>query len=658
MSKSRQPRRAPARKPGGAPGTSGGARRPAGGTATATKGRATPSRPAARPATRRSAAGRIGLGSLTRADWAIVLLFALPAAIVPGGLDRFVFGKLLIAALGVGLAFTAPVTGRLSRAVSALLAAGAVLLALSALLSHAPEAALLGRAPLNEGALVLAVYLLAGVSGARLLGPGRSARSTRVAIATMAACALAVAFLAVLEAAGLRPLSSDLDRPGSLLGNASDEGAFAVLYLGPLLVDAVRGRRPLPALGAAAALLTVVLSGSRGALLGLVAALVVAGLLGSRATRWKVAGAALAAAALVLAIPFTRDRVFDLSPLAAHTVTGRQLLWRETLALIGDHPILGVGPSQFEVAIVAHHDLHWQKSIGPANPPGSPHDWLLQVLVDGGVLLLIVVLWLVVLLVREGIRRVRDGDHRWTPGVLAGLCAYGVALLFHFPSPGTLVPACVLAGGLLAVAPAAEPRRAEPWLRRGVPALAGALAVLFLLGSLAEIWLRLGNVAAARGQFHTADADYRTARVLRFWDVDLPGQVLHEFTAAATSGNKAALPYAQQWSRRLGPVADDEQLVQNRAALLDAAGDYPGAVRLLDAQLRIDPDNPNLLVLRGVVHVQQQQYPAAQHDLLAATRIDPGNADAWQDLSIVYRQQGKATLAARAAAEARRQSHG
>jgi hypothetical protein len=206
--------------------------------------------------------------------------------IVPGGYNRFVFGKLLVGALGALVAFRSAPVGRMGKSARVLLAVASLALVVSALASTSPLTALLGRDPQIEGVPVLGLYLLAGLSGGRVLGPARSERVTRVAVATMAVTIIAVASLAILEGVGLRPLSSNVARPGSLLGNASDEGALAVLYAGPLIADALKRRGWLAVLGASASSLTVVLSLSRGAMVGLLAtAVLLAALMGRRYRR-------------------------------------------------------------------------------------------------------------------------------------------------------------------------------------------------------------------------------------------------------------------------------------------------------------------------------------------------------------------------------------
>lgn len=613
---------------------------------------------------------------------AVVLLLATPAIIIPGALNRFVFGKLLIAAIGAALAFTVPPRGRLTRMVRWLLAGAGALLLASALASNSPVASVFGRAPRYEGALVLTIYLLAGLSGVRLLGPARSPRAVQVALTTMAAVAVAVGVIAVLETFGLRPLSSSLARPGSLLGMASDEGALATLYAGPLLGWMFRQRRPLPVIGAGFAVVTVVLSASRGALAGLVVALAVLGLLALRRTRAAVAGTAVVAAALTLAVPFTRDRVLGTSPLAGHTISGRDLLWRETLRLVADHPLLGVGPSQFENAIVAEHDFAWESQVGPAFPPDSPHNWMLQLLDAGGPALLAVALCLGFLMIRAALGARRDTGGRdtggrdtggWPAATLAGLAGYATALLFHLSSPGTSIPALVLAGSLLAVAapssvatargvtPARGRTNREPapsgvsrFLAPAVTGLASLLAVVFASASVAEILLRQATVSVAHGALDRADSQFALARALRPWDVDLPAEAVGEFAVAANSGDATAIAFGQKWLRRSGSVADDEQVIEDDATLLEAAGQYRAALAVLTKQRGLDPDNPLLLLRCGVLQAELHDAAAAEADFRRAAVISPTSPEPWQDLATLYAQEGNTTQADQARAAAKR----
>lgn len=590
---------------------------------------------------------------------ALTLLLAVPAVIVPGALNRFVFGKLVVAAAGVAVAFRSPPAGRLMRPAGVMLGAAGVVLAISAVTARSPMTALLGREPQQEGVLILAVYVMAGASGSRLLGPNRSEPAIRTAYAAMAVTVLAVALVAVTESFGLRPLSANVARPGSLLGNASDEGALAVLYAAPLLVDALTSRRRLSVVGAVAAAITVALSGSRGAMVGLLVVILIVGVvMGHRvASRRRFnlvfTGATTAFVGLVLAIPQSRNRVLGLSPLSQQTVKGRTILWRESLSLFTRHPILGVGPSQFENAIVGQHSLDWQKTIGPANPPASPHDLLLQALMAGGILLLLPALGLAYLATRNAVRDLGNGPDAWVLGSLAGLGGYLAALLFHFTSPGTTIPAAVMGGSLLAAAPTPASRpRADMWLARLIPIGCALLAACFVAAAIAQVWLRLGDVAVAQGRLAVADHDFELARDLLPWDPDLPAGVLHQFVAVALAGDSSAVAYADQWVPRAADVAGDEQVVDYRATLLEISGDAAGSEQLVAAELHIDPYNPMFLLLQGVDEAGLRNYAAAEASLVEATEVDPTDPNAWGDLAAVYKAEGQVSLSAQARARA------
>lgn len=595
------------------------------------------------------------MGNWASETWAVILLLCVPAVIVPGGYNRFVFGKLLVGALGALLAFRSPPVGMMGKSARVLLAVASLALVVSALASTSPLTALLGRDPQIEGVPVLGLYLLAGLSGGRVLGPARSERATRVAVATMAVTIIAVAGLAILEGVGLRPLSSNVARPGSLLGNASDEGALAVLYAGPLIADALKRKGWLVVLGASASLLTVALSLSRGAMVGLLATAVLLGALMGRHYLRAVAAVGIALVALVMAVPSARNRVLGISPLSRVTVSGRLLLWRETLHLVGRHPILGVGPSQFENAIVAEHTLQWQQKVGPANPPGSPHDLVLQALMAGGVVLLGAAGGIAVLAARNALSAHRKAPDTWMAGCLAGLGGYAVALMFHLTSPGTTIPAAVIGGSLLAVTPATRHRlRTEASVRIVLPAISLFMAIVFAGGAAAEICLQQGHDEVARGNLGYANSDYLLARDLLAWDPDLPGQVLHSFVARALAGDKAAVIYATAWSRRVGLLAGDEQILEDRATLLEVAGEYSSSQRLVANQLRIDPYNPMLLLLQGVDDAQLHQYASAQASLLEATKVDPSDPNPWTDLAALYRTEQRLSMASQASARAKR----
>ena len=558
-------------------------------------------------------------------------LFAVSGAVfLPEALNRFVFPKATVVAVALALAAGVPARGRLRRAAVVLLVVAAVDLLVAALTSVSPLQALIGRAPRYEGVLVLPLYLGAAVAGARLLGPGRAPDSMAWFLDWLAVAALAIAGLAVLETAGVRPLTSDIARPGSLLGNASDEGAWAVLALGPLTMAALRAREPLPVAGALGAAVVLVCSGSRGALLGAVAGFaVLAVLMPRRAQSLTVAAIVIAVAVATLTLPTTRGRVLETAPLTSETVTGRQLLWKETLSLVGAHPLLGLGPSGYADSIPRYHDHRWAIQVGPANPPDSPHNWILQSAAAGGVPLALIAVVLALLTLACGAAGAWEerASERSAPlgGMLAGVAGYATALLFHFTSPGTAPLAALFAGALLSTVPARGlVRRRRAALSGACAVASGLLAVVLSCAAAAELPLRLATVAAAKGEVERANHDFDAASLLRPWDGAVAADAANNFAILATHGVRGAAAAGARWSHR-ALDADRQSIaaLADGAAVALARGEAARAAALLSRALRLDPTNSDLYVAAAAAASARGLHRVVAADLHAAAYFTP-----------------------------------
>ena len=404
-------------------------------------------------------------------------------------------------------------------------------------------AQLLGRPPRYEGVLALSVYLGALVAGRGCSGPGQAPARAAWVLDVLSVAALAIGIEAALEATGLRPLASNVSRPGSLLGNASDQGAWAVLALGPLAIAAFTFRERLHVAGALRPpwrsrppdrgarwrgrsrswSCSPLCRPRRGVVIGL------------------ARGVAVVAAG-VLALPASRARVLQTSPLAAQTTKGRALLWSETASLVVDHPLLGVGPNGYVDAIPAYHDGRYEREVGPQNPPDSPHNWILQAASAGGVLLALLAValagWTFVAGWRAVRRRESGSEAVVLAGLLAGLAGYAVALLFHFTTPGRPRSPRCMPGRC-----SSQPTRR--WGRRrssclGVP----RLPRLLRRPRRSCSWRRRSprsrcvRRCSARRQaiFMPANHDFDLARTLRPWDPGVAQIATHAYAVLAAQG--------------------------------------------------------------------------------------------------------------------------
>lgn len=242
------------------------------------------------------------------------LLALSPIVVLPGALDRFTLPKAAVGAIGATLVLTVP--GRpLPRRLRWALAAAAVVMVAAASLGASPVAQLLGRAPRYEGILIGAAYLLAFLAGTRLFSPGPPGLQRWFAQWCGAGVGVTAA-VALAELSGIRLITSEGWRSGSLIGNATELGAYGVLLLGFLGFRALRLREGWSIAGALAALVCIVLSGSRAALIGALVTLVVLAFVAIKGERRAVLVGGIVLVAGALAAPLTRQRVFGDSPLS------------------------------------------------------------------------------------------------------------------------------------------------------------------------------------------------------------------------------------------------------------------------------------------------------------------------------------------------------
>jgi hypothetical protein len=516
-----------------------------------------------------------------------------------------VFSKLTFAMLGVLCATVLPASGRLPRSARAWLTVAGSLLLFAALAGRNTREQLLGLPPRYEGLVALPVYFGCLVLGAKLLGPERARGSTAWFFGWLSFAAIAIGAVALLEAAGIEPLPGTGARAGSLLGNASDEGALAVLLIGPLASIAIAGRRRLHLTAAGAIAAALICSGSRGALVGLtVTAVTLAWQAPSRRRATVTLLLLVGVAAAVFAAPGFRDRVLGQSPLAARTVTGRRLLAEEAARLAADAPVLGVGPSGFLDRAPQVQSDRYQRIIGPENPPDSPHDWPLQTVLAGGFGLLIAALALVCLTVRYGRRGLAHqptgGERAAFEGMLAGLFGYAVALLFHFTSPGTTPVAAVLAGALLASGELTPPTGAGRGKRaqQAVSCVtASALLGVLAFAAGAELPLRTAVLDAASGHTAAADAEFHDAASLRPWDPAVPELATHAFAALAAIETPGAARAGLPWSEKaLTRDPYSVPTLEDASVLAAAQGERSRARALLRRARVLEPRDLSLAV--------------------------------------------------------------
>jgi O-antigen ligase len=545
---------------------------------------------------------------------AVVLLAVAPVVLLPGGMDRWTFPKLLLAAAGVLVAAWAPASGRLGRTPALLVAAGCVVLGVSALTGESPLAQLLGRWPRYEGAVAASAYLGAMWAGARLLGPAAPVGRVGTLFRALSWASVAVTAIAICEALGWDPIPSDLTRAGSLLGNASNEGSFGVVLAAVLGVVAFSAASTVPVrIGFAAAVLTTILSASRTAEAALFALLLVGVVvLVLRARRrlvpWPLAlvaaGVVVTTVALTLAVPLARTRIVDTASTASGFGASRGLLWQAALRVIGTQPVIGVGPSGFLDALPGHQTAALVHATGVGVTTDSPHNAELQLLSAGGVLLLVIAVALGMVASVAAARGIR-AEQRFGGTVpvrlaaAAGVGGWLLTLQTTFTAPANAILPMLLLGVVLSVPVGAAVGSWSARQRRAasVAARVGfAVPVLVLLAAtIAEVPLQLALDDAGAGRLDAVRSDYAVARVFRPWDADVTLLEAQTLTQLASAGLPGAAPAAVEASRSAVATFPDSVLgLKALAAALEFDGQDRRALAVAQHLDRVDPHDPEV----------------------------------------------------------------
>ncbi|MBT2552777.1 O-antigen ligase family protein [Arthrobacter sp. ISL-5] len=586
----------------------------------------------------------------------IILMAGSILVFQPGGLFRFVWIKLVVVIIAVLAGLLSPLRARIPWAVQAATAACVVWIAVAMLLSDTPLASMAGRWPRYEGMLTLGVYVAVFAVGAKVLGGASAGQRRKLLSMSLAAAALVLLPIAVLESAGLRPLGGAADvRPGATLGNATDQGLVGFVIAGVLSAggSSERGWQMwLRRAGLFAAAGVAILSGSRAALAGLLIVALFASYMWMRGRSWArpkiAAGAALAVAGVavgVLLVPAARDRL-----LSAGTVDGRRLLWDRSLGLIGADPVFGVGPSGLVDALPAYLNQEWARSVGDSFPADSPHSWPLQALASGGVPLLLLVLVLGAVAVVAVVRRMKEAGHgadrRYLAVVLVTAAAYGLALLTHFTSIGTTALVAFLCGGLVGCEGVGfSVFRSRVSTAAGLVLVAAGLTVA-VPATIAEWPMGSGAQAAAAGDADLAEQAFQQARQLRPWDSDTALLAAQAFAGPATAGDQGAARYAVDW----GSLARDRTPRSQEAGTALAigylySGDPGAAKNLLDDLVRDAPYSTGLYMHRGVAQFGLGRPAEAVADLQYAAALDPGLDTPWRILANIHQRLGNAEAA-------------
>ncbi|MCC6497995.1 MAG: O-antigen ligase family protein [Propionibacteriaceae bacterium] len=582
-------------------------------------------------------ADRLAAGAI----WLLIL--GLSVAVSPTPTDPF--APLRLACLGMGIAagLLAAPHGRLPGLTGWTLVIAATVFAIAALAGTTGFLSVMGRYPRYEGLPMMAAYGSALLVGARLLATGAS-RNRRTALKALSAGCLANAATAAVQA-----MTATDTRVVGLLGNATLLGTFCLIGLCVLGWQLAERFELLLLAGTVAAGLGLVLSASRGALLGAgvaAAAALLVRLFSNRRPAWwwfPVAGGTVALVAVVL--PGPAARLAGTTPFAEATVGGRLLLWQESWQLFGSAPWLGAGPGRFVDSIGAFHSQAWAAQVGPYAPPDSPHNLGLQVLVSTGVLGLIAVLAIAGSIGWQfWLRRPWDG---WQAGTLLAAVAVTTSYLTSFSDPVTLAVLLLLVGGAIA-GPAGQ--RSRPGRVGLIAAAAVALGLgVYLGGSALVTEARYSAALTVRPDATAALLEVPRARP---WDADLARRVGYTAARLAEQGNADPAQFLVPLSATCASLPGSVECLQAFADLQDLSGQHAEALATLQLALAAEPTNVDTVLRQGIANAELRHYEQAEERFRYAATLRPTAAEPWDDLAELFSRTNRADEAAQARARA------
>ncbi|KKW32302.1 MAG: hypothetical protein UY76_C0033G0006, partial [Candidatus Uhrbacteria bacterium GW2011_GWA2_52_8d] len=303
-------------------------------------------------------------------------------------------------------------------------------------------------------------------------------------------------------------------RVGSILGNPTFLASFLILpcfFSFARSLESTKKTRLFLALAGGLMLVVILQTGTRGALLGLIAGFIVWAILwlwsGKKTMKQKASSAwklsAIALATLLSLWIMSPSSVFErLTSTDDENIHLRLIYWDMAVDGWLDHPVLGVGPGNFYVVADPRFtsDLYAYTNVWP----DKPHNTLLEYLATSGLLGGLAWLTLLGLLVR---RTWRQRQHPASFALLAGLVAYTVQGLFFFDGISDWILFLFLVAWLGTAPPArtSHPRRLEAResqnrALRNSRLVVGGLGVLMMVVGITTLILPLRAQVVAAGK--------------------------------------------------------------------------------------------------------------------------------------------------------------
>ncbi|MEK7476611.1 MAG: tetratricopeptide repeat protein [Candidatus Coatesbacteria bacterium] len=291
--------------------------------------------------------------------------------------------------------------------------------------------------------------------------------------------------------------------------------------------------------------------------------------------------------------------------------------WHAAAWLWRDHPVLGAGPGEYQTQsplVMGRVHALWTRTWGVPEGYVAPHDEafahqdLLQMLAEGGVAGLGLMLWFVAVVVRAGRR-----DPARAPW-LGALASFLPTMCLHFPMhlASSLLLFWLCAGWAARVQDPLPPLEREGRVRVGFGLAAGVAAVVL-------------SALALRGQVANVQL----------------GEGYRLFRGGAP---RLAVPFFERFERLNGHHYEERFYA---GALHQALKDDGAAIASYGRALELYPAMQGALYNLGNVHFNRGNYPEAEFVFERVLEINPCNVEAANNLGNALALQGRHAEAGR-----------
>lgn len=564
-----------------------------------------------------------------------------------------------------------------------------VAVTISTVFGVAPLGSLFGGFENQMGLITRLCFLILFLS--LIVGIGNSRARFRQAVWAVSLTGLAMATYAFIQFFGRDPFLSPalytfdsvagpVVRVIGTMGHADYLGNF-LLYTTPLniaLAVATQGRvRMLSLIAIAVSIAAIIFSGTRGAVLGLVAGAIVFFVFQFRAARVSWDRRTVQRAAIALAVIVGAIVVISFNPASRNitaraisaineggTGAGRTVLWRDSVKMIPGFALTGCGPEGFRKAFLAYKSKEIAQLAPQINDESSHNSYLDAAIcygLPGAIFYIAIIASSFALLLRAR----RSTDHDETKiiitGLLSALAAVAVHNFFIFdqiPTGLYFFALAALAQSALNVATPSSQKSEKPvlsqsalwlrWVDRAVIVVGFALVI-------AAVWYAVSLMKADNElsqSFASANAgDYegtvrhgeRAARSLEMAGVYnfqyARALTLYADRAGSASESSGA---GKMSSARMGAIdlaiaqtrkSLDHTLTPDSSCLLlaylsMAAGNAPDLRAWAAEALKWDPYYPNAHWLMAEAYLAEGNRKEAELEALAALDINPGSQEA------------------------------